>query len=216
MRCRNTLVNFRRKLRLQLLDLAVEALDGLLVRGFLFLALADSAHQLFDLVRRVACGSLPAVAERHLQSWLSKSPNQINQHTKVTYRRAAHAGRVRQLLETVLILPPATPSGDHAEAAAPPPSPLQTDDTTEWCRAATQTATQLYGMRQLALPETPMRAQSAEARRAAPCLYHHGRGLRRQQRCAGVLGTAILSEPNVCVCDWFFCHLRNCGIRKSA
>ena len=71
MRCRNTLVNFRRKLRLQLLDLgplprnlAVEALDGLLVRGFLFLALADSAHQLFDLVRRVACGPLPAVAER--------------------------------------------------------------------------------------------------------------------------------------------------------
>ena len=123
MRCRNTLVNFRRKLRLQLLDLAVEALDGLLVRGFLFLALADSAHQLFDLVRRVACGALPAVAERHLQSWQS------------------------------LI---------------------------------------------------------------APCLYHHGRGLRRQQRCAGVLGTAILSEPNVCVCDWFFCHLRNCGIRKSA
>ena len=67
MRCRNTLVNFRRKLRLQLLDLAVEALDGLLVRGFLFLALADSAHQLFDLVRRVACGALPAVAERHLR-----------------------------------------------------------------------------------------------------------------------------------------------------
>ena len=200
MRCRNTLVNFRRKLRLQLLDLAVEALDGLLVRGFLFLALADCAHQLFDLVRRVACGALPAVAERHLQSWQSLIAWKSNKpHTKVTYRRAAHAGRVRQLLETVLILPPATPSGDHAEAAAPPPSPLQTDDTTEWCRAATQTATQLYGMRQLTLPETLMRAQSAEARWAAPCLYHHGRGLRRQQRCAGVLGTAILSEPNVCV-----------------
>ena len=65
------LVNFRRKLRLQLLDLgplprnlAVEALDGLLVLGFLLLALADRAHQLFDLVRRVACGPLPAVAER--------------------------------------------------------------------------------------------------------------------------------------------------------
>ena len=142
MRCRNTLVNFRRKLRLQLLDLAVEALDGLLVRGFLFLALADSAHQLFDLVRRVACGALPAVAERHLQSWQS--------------------------------LIAIGSSGS-------------------------QTATRLYGMRQLTLPETLMRAQSAEARRAAPCLYHHGRGLRRQQRCAGVLGTAILSEPNVCV-----------------
>ena len=79
------LVNFRRKLRLQLLDLgplprnlAVEALDGLLVRGFLFLALADRAHQLFDLVRRVACGPLPAVAERrHLQSWQSLIAFQI-------------------------------------------------------------------------------------------------------------------------------------------